>query len=51
MEPESWSIHIGKLNINNGNFKNIKVIRRAPTMIILMEEILILLLSMPVLKM
>jgi len=24
--PESWSIHIGKLNINNGNFKNIKVI-------------------------
>ena len=24
--PESWSIHIGKININNGNFKNIKVI-------------------------
>ena len=24
--PESWSIHIGKLTINNGNFKNIKVI-------------------------
>ena len=24
--PESWSIHIGQLNINNGNFKNIKVI-------------------------
>jgi len=24
--PDSWSIHIGKLNINNGDFKNIKVI-------------------------
>ena len=24
--PESWSIHIGKLNINNGDFKNIKEI-------------------------
>ncbi|HEX6168949.1 MAG TPA: hypothetical protein VFZ33_04590 [Chitinophagaceae bacterium] len=24
--PDSWSIHIGKLNINNGNFKNIKEI-------------------------
>ena len=24
--PESWSIHIGKLNINNGDFKNIQEI-------------------------
>ncbi len=24
--PESWSIHVGKININNGDFKNIKVI-------------------------
>src|SRR6185436_15647805 len=24
--PDSWSIHIGKLNINNGDFKNIKQI-------------------------
>jgi hypothetical protein len=24
--PESWSIHVGKLNINNGDFKNIQEI-------------------------
>ena len=24
--PDSWTIHIGQLNINNGDFKNIKVI-------------------------
>jgi len=24
--PESWSVHIGNLNINNGNFKSIRVI-------------------------